>query len=60
MVSSQKVESEVNNDIYSKASISQADITKVNVNTKENAVNEILVVKEVLMDQFMKLHDQDC
>ena len=42
MVSSQKVESEVNNDIYSKASVSQADITKVNVDTKENAVNEIL------------------
>ena len=60
MESLQKMKSEVNNDISSNISVSQQDITKLNIDALVNSVNKTLIDSEVLMELFMTLQGQDC
>ena len=55
----QKLEFEVNNNINSKVSLCQGDITKLNVDAIVNSVNKALTGVDVLMELFMKLQGQD-
>ena len=56
----QKSEFVVNNDINSKVSLCQGDITKLNVDVIVDSVSKTLIGGRGMVELFMKLQGQDC